>query len=49
MKVLAQGHVVEPALFLQRQQGEAVHDLAGEHAGAISLRHAMFIIHFHTE
>ena len=48
-KVLAQGQVVEPSLLLQWQQGKAVHDFAGEHAGAISLRHAMLIIYFHTK
>jgi hypothetical protein len=48
-KVLAQRHIVQATLLLQRQQGEAVHDLAGEHAGAISLCHSMLIIHFHTE
>ena len=48
-KVLAQRQVVEPALLLQGQQGKAVHDLAGEHPGAIALRHTVLIIHFHTE
>ena len=28
---------------------EAAHDFTWKHAGAISLRHSMLIIHFHTE
>ncbi len=48
-EVLAEGHVVEPALLLQGQQGKAVHDLAGEHAGGVALRHAVFVIHLYPE
>jgi hypothetical protein len=40
-EVLAQGQVVEPALLLQGQQRETVHDLAGEHARAVALGHAV--------
>jgi hypothetical protein len=36
-EVLAEGHVVEPALFLQGQQREAVHHFSWEHARAVPL------------
>jgi hypothetical protein len=48
-KVLAERHVVEPALLLKRQEREAVHDLPGEHARAVPLCHSMLIVHFHTK
>jgi hypothetical protein len=43
-EILAKRHVVEPSFLLQGQQGKAVHDLAREHAGTVSLRHAVFIV-----
>jgi LmbE family N-acetylglucosaminyl deacetylase len=48
-EILAQRQVVEPALLFQGQEGKPVHDFAGEHAGAVALRHSVFIIHFHTK
>jgi hypothetical protein len=49
IKVLAERHVVQAALLLQRQQWEAVHDLAREHAGAVALGHAVFVVDLHAE
>jgi hypothetical protein len=40
-KLLVQRHVVEASFLLQGQQRKAVHDLAGERAGAVALGHAV--------
>ena len=48
-KVLAKRHIVEPSLHLQRQQGEVVYDLAGEHAGAVALGHAVVVVDLDAE
>jgi hypothetical protein len=48
-KVLAQRHVVEPAFFLEGQQGKTLHDLTWEHAGAGACRHAVLVVDFDAE
>ena len=49
VQTLAEGHIVEAAFRLQRQQGEASHDLTRNHASIVSLRYAMLIIYSHME
>ena len=44
-KVLAQREIIEAAFFFHWQEGQALHEGAGEHAGAVSLRYAMLAIH----
>ena len=48
-EILAERHVVEPALLLQGQQRKAIHDLAGEHAGAVTLGHAVLVVDLDAE
>jgi len=48
-KVLAEGQVVEAALFLHWQQRKALYHLAGKYAGAGALGHAVFVVDFDTK
>ena len=44
-EILPQPYVVQPALFLKWQQGEAVHDFAGKHARAVLRRLPLLLFH----
>jgi len=48
-EILAQGHVIQPALFLHGQQREPLLERPGKHPHAVALGHAVLVVDLDAE